>query len=426
MAYQPVYRAGGANWHLILSAALNQPLNAVLLAGFRRCEMAVIRQENSMLKNKRWMFAVVLVISASLVTIAEAQLKNPFSRRAPANLTLQDVQVKQTDGDWMIMCASFNGEAGLERAQQLVVELRQEHKLDAYIYRHEFNHEDKVMGSGWTEPEERIGLPKPKKWKALSEQNYEKVAVLVGGFATPKDRTAINTLNEIKRLVPRSMQFDSNDGAEISLEQQFRAQGRGPFSAAFLLPNPTLPDEYFAASNYIDDEVKKLNKGVKYSLLKCDRPYTVRIATFGGKKKFNATSMDIQRAQREDASGASREESTLMEGAYKANLLCRALRKKGVEAYEFHDRHESYVCVGSFDWATKKLDSGKDFLNPEMADVIRQYKATPTQTANGTALVPRTIAAFKKYDIAFDTQPLPATVPKVARTAGLGRGLFRR
>ena len=100
----------------------------------------------------------------------------------------------------------------------------------------------------------------------------------------------------------------------------------------------------------------------------------------------------------------------------------------GVEAYEFHDNHESYVCVGSFDWATRKLANGKDELNPEVARVIEEFKAEQVATPQGTMFQPRTLSAFRDHGIYFDRQPMPVIVPKVDRSqrGGLGALFGRR
>ncbi|MGL4513347.1 MAG: hypothetical protein ACRCT8_09680, partial [Lacipirellulaceae bacterium] len=42
----------------------------------------------------------------------------------------------------------------------------------------------------------------------------------------------------------------------------------------------------------------------------------------------------------------------LVEAAENAHLLCEEMRRLGWDAYEFHDRTESYVTVGSFDEVT--------------------------------------------------------------------------
>ena len=40
---------------------------------------------------------------------------------------------------------------------------------------------------------------------------------------------------------------------------------------------------------------------------------------------------------------------TLEEAAENAHILTESLRQQGYEAYEFHDRDQSIVTVGSFD-----------------------------------------------------------------------------
>lgn len=382
-----------------------------------------------MSKNRRWIIAVALLGCVTLSTIAEAQIRSPFRKREAKALTAQDIQITQSNGPWLIMCASFDGERGLQQAMQLASELRNDHGVKAYLYRHVFNHEEKVQGTGWTIPVEEAGAPEFKKWKSAKADSYEKVAVVVGDFAQVDDRATVETLRKIKTLAPRSMVNNPYLDTEQSLEQQFRAAGRGPLSAAFLMPNPLLPDDFFNNTAEVGEDVRKMNKGVKFSLLKCREQYTVRVATFGGKKQFNVSAADIDRAKQEDEArrrNRSGVESELIDGLYKANVLCRALRKKGVEAWEFHDRHESYVCIGGFDWATRKLENGKDFLNPEIAAIIQKYKATPQQTHRGTVMTPRTLAAFKDYDINFDSQPMPIRVPKASARTSRAGGLFNR
>ncbi|MDG2012584.1 MAG: hypothetical protein P8J33_03715 [Pirellulaceae bacterium] len=380
-----------------------------------------------MLDHKQWVIAIVLVTCTTLATIAEAQLKMPFKRRASTAATSQSLELTQTAGPWLIMCASFNGEQGLQQAIQLSNELRNDHGMNAYVYRHQFNHSEKVQGSGWAIPAEEVGLPKRTNWKAKSGEYNEQVAVVVGDFATVEDYNAKKVLGKLKTIQPRSMMNSEYAETHQSLEQQHRAGERGPLAAAFLMPNPILPPDYFKARN-IDKVVEKMNKGVKYGLLKCPGQYSVRVATFGGEQEWNVTVQRIDEARREtDVNrGKVDEDSKLVDAAYKANVLCRALRKKGVEAYEFHDRNESYVCVGGYEWATRKNDSGKDVLNPEVAEVIQQYKGVSESFGHGTAMRPRTMSAFKDYDIKFDVQPMPVLVPKLnPRTSRLG-GILRR
>ena len=55
--------------------------------------------------------------------------------------------------------------------------------------------------------------------------------------------------------------------------------------------------------------------------------------------------------------------------ARNAHDLTIALRQKGWEAYEMHDRHESYVTVGSFESA-QRLSDGRLAIDHRDAQII--------------------------------------------------------
>ena len=95
-----------------------------------------------------------------------------------------------------------------------------------------------------------------------------------------------------------------------------------------------------------------------------------------------------------------------------------ALRERGVEAYEFHDRTESIVTIGSFDYEGKPLQNGTIEIAPEILKTINDYKAVqralPGQSAVG--LQPRMLAG-----ITFDVQPVPIPVPRRSVAADYAR-----
>jgi hypothetical protein len=84
------------------------------------------------------------------------------------------------------------------------------------------------------------------------------------------------------------------------------------------------------------------------------------------------------------------------------------LRKKGIEAYEFHDRFESVVTVGSFDSVGTQLPDGRIELRPDIHTIMETYGAqrSPLPGSN-QAVQPRTLNG-----IPFDVQPLPVHVPR--------------
>ena len=85
-----------------------------------------------------------------------------------------------------------------------------------------------------------------------------------------------------------------------------------------------------------------------------------------------------------------------------------ALRKKGHEAYEFHDRYQSLVTVGSFMELGRETAAGIQ-LTPPIQRIMNTFKgkqrqvpglAAPTTTSQPIAGVP------------LDLQPAPIEVPK--------------
>jgi len=72
--------------------------------------------------------------------------------------------------------------------------------------------------------------------------------------------------------------------------------------------------------------------------------------------------------------GKSKEEP-LVEAAENAHLLTEILRTNGYEAYEFHDRTESIVAIGSFDEVGQRLANGQLAPSPEVLRIIQKFGA---------------------------------------------------
>ena len=99
----------------------------------------------------------------------------------------------------------------------------------------------------------------------------------------------------------------------------------------------------------------------------------------------------------------------MAEAAEKAHRLAKALRMKGYEAYEFHDRYASIVTVGSFNSVGTPRSDGRIEINPEIHKIMKTFGAEsttlPGQTTPVTPL--KTLVG-----IPFDIQPIPVEVPK--------------
>ncbi len=107
-----------------------------------------------------------------------------------------DYKITEKNGPWMINAYVFSGDNAEKQAQELVCELRREHKLLAFTHKHEIDHSKK-----WNGPHiDRWG-----KQEVLRNEHNEKlkqVAVLVGNYAGVEDNEAANTLKMIKKLEP--------------------------------------------------------------------------------------------------------------------------------------------------------------------------------------------------------------------------------
>ena len=150
---------------------------------------------------------------------------------------------------------------------------------------------------------------------------------------------------------------------------------KGPLGHAFVTTNPLLPKEYFVPKG-IDPFVAEMNQDVKHSLLDCPGKYTVQVATFRGQ-----SILDQKKIQHELEKGNKVSGSKLAEAAEQAHRLTEALRIKGYDAYEFHDRYSSIVTVGSFKNVGTPRQDRKIEINPQVLAIINTFKADPQTNA---------------------------------------------
>lgn len=386
----------------------------------------------------------------------EARGQNPFGGFAFFKQVAADPDnpypLAQSNGPWMIMAATFaardignpaEAERGRQeayaQARELVHELRREHKLEAYTFVRRIDVEDTVQGRG-IDPRGR-----PRRMRYQHKPSSEEVAVLVGNYVAVDSAEAERDLKIVKDIDPKSLDLEelSRQGRRtyqqlvgyrlrqktLTPEQFLKAnpvnwlQGSknvqvnnvtreyGPMGSAFVTRNPLLPKEEFKTP-YVDRVVYEMNKDIdppEQSLLNCKGKYTVQVATFTG-----AVVMD-QKKIREVENGLSQIDSRLAEAATKANQLARALRQKGYEAYEFHDRNASIVTVGSFDTAGTPRPDGKLEMNPMMLQVIRVFGPDPLTGR------PK---SFPSLGIPFDLQPTPVVVPQRSVASDYAGGAF--
>jgi hypothetical protein len=362
------------------------------------------------------LLAAGLVASGSLLPNA-AGGDSPWASLIPfrkSTATAEPVDLTEQHGPWLILAASFSGEKGEKQARALIAELRERQKLNAYLHRQTYDFTKPTFGRSINERGE------PAAMRYAHAEKYDAFAVLVGNFRTVNDPALEKTLQRIKSLKPDCLDISKNKDSSqtfAALKDLYRKIGsdpernkRGPMSSAFVTTNPLVPDDYFTAAG-VDDFVMKLNKDVEFSLLNNPGKFTVRVATFRG-----ATS--INQREIEEIERADRITDKLEVAAEKAHRLTMALRKRNIEAYEFHDRNESVVTIGHFDSEGTPLANGAIDINPQMLRVIQQYRAvqTPIPGRGLMGMQPRTEAG-----VAFDVQPVPMAVPRRSVAADYAR-----
>jgi hypothetical protein len=304
--------------------------------------------------------------------------------------------LSEKDGPWLVLATTFRGSGARDDARRLVHELRGTFKLEAYTHEKAFDYTGEETGLGLN-PD---GSPKKMRY-AKSEQVVE-VAVLVGNFASFDDPRGQKMLSKVKSLQPASLTGGSGKSQSFS---EFRKMvgldkkgAKGPMHMAFVIPNPLLPDDFFTREK-IDDFILEMNADVTHSLLDCPGRYSVRVATFTGSGTFD---------QKAIAGGGKdvEMESRLVEAAEQAHTLTQALRKNGWQAWEYHDRESSIVCVGSLEQVQVKRADGTGAVHPEIQRIIAGLGPDPAQLAAGK-IAPRQIAG-----IMLDVQPKPIDVPR--------------
>lgn len=265
----------------------------------------------------------------------------------------KDYGVTPEAGVWMICAASYMGESAPKMAHDLVLELRRDYDVPAFVFnrgaeerrklqedleKQRLQQEDMLRQQG-IQPGQRL----PSRHVRIEEQ----CAVLIGGY---KDIDAAHSvLEKIKKLPnPKSVPVDKlmMAGTDSNNKiQELQTREANIFRCSFVTRNPTVPQEKVDRS--LDPAtLKHLNADESYSLLKCKQPWTLAVKEFYG-------GMAIQPASApptllEKLLGNKSEEHMSAIGR-QAHEVARVLRESlGLEAYVLHTPVSSVVTVGAF------------------------------------------------------------------------------
>jgi hypothetical protein len=322
-------------------------------------------------------------------------------------------ELSKEHGPWMIMVASLaepppeyriDGPSFVEAANELVLDLRKK-GIPAYIY--EQKAEQETLSTF-----DRNG--KPVRRGVRTKDN--RICVVAGNYASAEESVAQKTLAYLKNYKPKTLVdhavFRSTPGRP------------GPLSGAFLTLNPMLSSTEFAQKK-VDPLLLKLNSDRKYSLLSNRGKYTLVVASFYGKAKIAKPGDELNF----DDIGKS-----LDEAGRNAETLSQALREQNLhygrtfDAFVWHERDRSLVCVGSFTsdrdpmirhtfeffgerkqmHAETKVDvvMPQSLLVPESDKRRRIIPVLPVALKRG-----KTVEALPKHTFVFDPKPQLLLVP---------------
>ena len=307
------------------------------------------------------------VAPAHQVAQAQGPIANIFQNVIPRRTVEADpnneYRLTEMEGPFLIFAATFSGPTARQDAHALALEFRRTHNWHAYVYEHHFsfNVRDDFRGARHQDHPGRTAVYR-------NRGGNPEFAVLIGNFPSLEDRQFERTLADVRK----------NTSSAI----------------AFGVRNPMLPPE----QQGVDAFIESININRPHSLLRNPRKYTVRIATFRGgsilERADNLDSVDPNRM-----AGLQVAEQT-------AAALTRALRERGVEAYEFHDRHVSIVTVGGFDQYQQQLPNGTTRHLAEVENIIRRYEGQRVRNNIEPVLI---------NGIPCDIKPEVIPVPKVRR-----------
>jgi hypothetical protein len=374
---------------------------------------------------KRTFQITVFVLTLCLQAATNSRADNLWSNLMAGNRVEADPAkpylLKEEQGPWIIMAYSFNGEQAQDQAHDLALELRRRYHVEAFVHPMRFALDDPNSNVQpiFQTPHRHVYRMVSENPKAYKDGAIKEIAVVVGSFTGVDDPAAQKVMQKLKIADPECLHANDDEsqprgrsGSKLKstikeLPQLFDGRkSNGPLAQAFITRNPLLPDEYFAAKGGLDDLVLKMNKDVKNSLLDCPGKYTVLVAHFTGEVIMNQNKIRAIESGAEPGPETTRQ--TLANAAEKAHELTEALRMKGYEAYEFHDRCASLVTVGNFDSVGTPRSDGAIEINPRVHQVIERFHAKPLNVPGASgAIQPESLVG-----IFFDSQPIPVEVPK--------------
>jgi hypothetical protein len=229
----------------------------------------------------------------------------------------------------MVMAKTFRGPDSERWALALVLELRNDYRLPAYILRtRDFPMRSNIRDVPPTSIPE---IRKPYLTEPEKARTHDEAVVLVGDCKTLFESEQL--WKKVKLIKPKCLK------ANHSI--YFWREG---LSKALRTSNPFVPAQDLFPRK-ADPLLKQMNAG-PHSLCYCPGRYSLQVAEFGGRSTFNLQNPDFK--------DSFLSKSPLARAADEAEKLAAKLnsdpelRKTGYQPYVFHDRTSSTVWMGAF------------------------------------------------------------------------------
>jgi hypothetical protein len=293
------------------------------------------------------------------------------------NDPIEPYLLTKENGPFMVTAKSFRGPDAERFALALVLELRRDYGLPAYILRYkDIPQHSLIRDIPPTAPtaQNRPHVGLPEKYRT-----YDEAIVLIGNEKTVKDRDVL--LHKVKKIRPQCLN---------GLPKLY--PWREGLDKATGTTNPFVPAQDLYSAPRRNKLIVQMNEGPR-SVMNCPGRYSLQIAEFAGRSTLidgrgqGGVVMDQQFLGDQNL-----KKSPLATAAQDAESLAEALakdpevRQTGYYPYTYHDLTSSKVLIGSFnapdDPAAAKL---RDQLL-RMAVPLANKKVTPTMIVPANAL----------------------------------------
>jgi hypothetical protein len=270
-------------------------------------------------------------------------------------------QVTERAGPWMILAASCTGAFSADLAEQMVRQLRQQHRLPAYVW----SFSDQKRHQEEEEYNQRMKANPNMPFRRRYTRMQEHWGVLIGGYSSSED--AHKALLKVKQLPSPDIYLPSGERAlsrmNVTGERQNKRTKRverqsagemevNPYQRAFVIHNPAVPREQ--TNPTADDPLlKELNDGRPYNLLRCKKKWTLVVKFYQGAGMLQQAGTRQKEGGIIDQLFGDKSRKILDAGTTQAENMAKFLRQIrspfNFEAYVLHTRNGSLVTIGGFD-----------------------------------------------------------------------------